>query len=595
LLTTILLATVLPAASDSPCHSAINASFSPDGATLAVGDATMKSLSLIDPATRKISRSVALTGSPDGLAWAADGGRVFVAESGAGRIAEVNPADGTITRRFATGRYPRGLAVVTRRKLLLACDWGLDRLTAIDLTNGKTLANIPAGCQPTCVAVSPDESVAVVSNLIPATAATAPEHAAEITIVDLDKLAAGPKVRLPTGSTNARGITVSADGKRAFVVHTLGRFHLPTTQLDRGWVNTNALSVIDLKTRTLSATVLLDQVMDGAADPWDVAIDPRGRNLYITLSGVHQMAVVDLEGLTKIIGSGSASLANDLSALHRNKLIRRINLPVKGPRGIGVSPDGVNIAVAGYYSGNVVMLDADGGNPASIPLGPQPEPDLVRRGEIAFHDAGLCFQRWLSCATCHPGARSDGLNWDLLNDGVGNPKNTRSMLLSHATPPVMSLGVREKMEVAVRTGFIHIQFTEPGPGDVEAVIAYLKSLEPAASPHRNPDGSLTESAARGEKIFHRPAVGCAGCHPAPLFTDLALSDVGTASNRDPGSTGYDTPTLVGLWRNPPYLHDGRAATLREVLVDHNADDRHGNTSTLGTADIDDLVEYLLSL
>jgi DNA-binding beta-propeller fold protein YncE len=555
----------------------------------------MNSLSLIDPVSRKIRHTVALDAAPAGLAWAADGGRVFVARSGTGRIAEIDPADGTITRHFTTGRYPRGLAVAGKRNLLLACDWGLGLLTAIDITSGKTIANIPVGSQPTCVAVSPDGSLAVVSHLIPTTAATAPEHAVEIAIVDLTKLSVKSSVRLPTGSTNARGVAISGDGGKAFVVHTLGRFHLPTTQLDRGWVNTNALSVIDLKTRALGATVLLDQVMDGAADPWGVAIDPRGLHLYITLAGVHQLAVVDLEGLTKMIGANPAALANDLSALHRNGLIRRVDLPAKGPRGICVSPDGGQLAVAGYFSGNVVLLDNNAANPASVPLGPQPQPDPVRRGETAFHDAGLCYQRWLSCATCHPDARADGLNWDLLNDGIGNPKNSRSMLLSHATPPVMSLGVREKMEVAVRAGFVHIQFTEPDPGDVEAVIAYLKSLEPATSPHRRADCSLTESAARGEKIFHRPAVGCADCHPAPLFTDLALSDVGTASDRDRGTAGFDTPTLVELWRNPPYLHDGSAATLREVLMDRNADDRHGTTSTLGSSEIDDLIEYLLSL
>jgi DNA-binding beta-propeller fold protein YncE len=595
LLTTILLATVFPAASETVYHSALDTAFSPDGATLAVGDATAKSLLLIDPASRKIKRTVALGAVPTGLTWAADGGHVFVAESGSGRIAQVNPADGTITRHFTTGRHPRGLAVAEHRNLLLACDWGLGLLTTIDITSGKTIAGIPVGQQPTSVAVSPDESLAVVTNLIPATAATAREHAAEIAIVDLTAMALKSFVRLPTGSTNVRGVTISGDGKKAFAVHTLGRFHLPTTQLDRGWVNTNALSIIDLQSVALAGTVLLDQVMDGAADPWGVAIDPQGRQLYITLSGVHQLAVLNLAGLLEVIGSDPAALTNDLSVLHRNSLIRRMDLPAKGPRGISVSADGKQIAVAGYFSGNVVLLDPNASTPASIPLGPQPEPDLVRRGETAFHDAGLCFQRWLSCATCHPGARTDGLNWDLLNDGIGNPKNTRSMLLSHATPPVMSLGVREKMESAVRAGFTHIQFTEPGPGDAEAVIAYLKSLEPVTSPHRNPDGSLTESAARGEKIFQRQAVGCADCHPAPLFTDLSPSDVGTASDRDRGVTAYDTPTLVELWRNPPYLHDGSAATMREVLIDHNADDRHGTTSTLGTPEIEDLIQYLLSL
>jgi DNA-binding beta-propeller fold protein YncE len=594
-LTAAVLASLSAAASDSVFHSALDAAFSPDGATLAVGDATRKSLSLVDVNTREINHTVPLGGSPDGLAWAADGTRVFVAESGSGRIAEVDPAKGSISRRFHTGRYPRGLALAAGRNLLLVCDWGLDRLTVIDMASGKTTAHIAAGCQPTSVAISPDESLAVISSLIPATAATAPDHATEVTLIDLETLSAKASIRLPTGSTNTRGVTIHGDGSKAYVVHTLGRFHLPTTQLDRGWVNTNALSIIDLKTSTRSATVLLDQVMDGAADPWGVAINPQDTRLFITLSGVHQLAVLDLERLTAMIGTDPDAFTNDLAALHRERIMRRVDLPAKGPRGIRVSPDGKQLAVAGYFSGNIVMLDGEGGSPASIALGAQPEPDLVRRGEVAYHDASRCFQRWLSCASCHPDARADGLNWDLLNDGIGNPKNARSMLLSHATPPVMSLGVRDRMETAVLAGFIHIQFTQPEPGEVGAVSAYLASLTPAVSPHRQPDGSLTEAAIRGEKIFHRDAVGCAHCHPAPLFTDLATSDVGTATPLDRGVTAYDTPTLIELWRTPPYLHDGRAATLREVLIDHNADDRHGVTGTLKPAEIDDLIEYLLSL
>jgi cytochrome c peroxidase len=50
----------------------------------------------------------------------------------------------------------------------------------------------------------------------------------------------------------------------------------------------------------------------------------------------------------------------------------------------------------------------------------------VWAGEFVFHDARHCFQRWLSCSTCHPDARVDGMNWDRVNDGVGSPKNARS-------------------------------------------------------------------------------------------------------------------------------------------------------------------------
>ena len=595
LLASIIATAFINPATAADVHSALDTAFAPDGKTLAVTDATSPSVVLIDPAKSTIIRTIQLTGAPAGLAWAEDSKSLFAAESGTGNIAELNPASGTVTRRIATGRYPRGLAIVPHRKLLLAADWGLDKLTVIDLATGTTKANITVGRQPTAVAITPDETLALVSNLLPATAATAADTATEVTVIDLQTLKAKSTIRLPLGSTNTRGIAVNGDGKTAYIVHTLGRFNLPTTQLDRGWVNTNALTIIDVPAGKIIATVLLDQVMDGAADPWGVALDPAGLRMFISLAGVHQIAVIDLERLPELLKQSPELLVNDLAALYRHNLVRRVDLPLQGPRGIAVSPDGKLVATCGYFSGNVVLTDNNGATPVAVPLGPQAPATFARLGEAAFHDAGRCFQRWLSCVSCHPDARADGLNWDLLNDGLGNPKNARSMVLADQTPPLMSHGVRNSVSSCVRAGFVHILFTEPKDADIDAVTAYIKSLKAIVSPYRKPDGKLTDPALRGEKIFADPVVGCAKCHPGPLFTDLKMYDVGTSRSFDRGALQFDTPTLNELWRNPPYLHDGSAVTVREVLLEQNKGNKHGVTSKLTPAQIDDLAAYLLSL
>jgi len=43
------------------------------------------------------------------------------------------------------------------------------------------------------------------------------------------------------------------------------------------------------------------------------------------------------------------------------------------------------------------------------------------------------------------------------------------------------------------------------------------------------------------------------------------------------------------------LHDGSAATMREVLTTRNRQDMHGSTSSLTDREVDDLCEYVLSL
>ena len=101
-------------------------------------------------------------------------------------------------------------------------------------------------------------------------------------------------------------------------------------------------------------------------------------------------------------------------------------------------------------------------------------------------------------------------------------------------------------------------------------------------------------AKRGEKVFVN--AGCAVCHPpSHLFTDLRQYDVGTRGRFDGAEDKFDTPTLVELWRTAPYLHDGSAATVREVVTTHNPRDQHGRTSKLTNVETEDLCAYLLSL
>jgi len=249
--------------------------------------------------------------------------------------------------------------------------------------------------------------------------------------------------------------------------------------------------------------------------------------------------------------------------------------------------------VAEYFSDTVAVVDLQAGarRTRTIALGPTPNLTLERRGELLFHDATICYQQWQSCASCHPDGRVDGLNWDLQNDGVGNPKSTKSMLLAHRTPPAMAEGVRTSAELAVRSGIVNILFSDRPEEEAVAIDAYLRSLKPVPSP-RLVDGRLSPAAQRGRQWFHSERVACHRCHPAPLYTDLKAHDVGT---RGPHvrNRRLDTPTLVEVWRTAPYLHDSRYVTVKELLVEG----RHGlgRGNNLTERQIDDLVEFVLSL
>jgi cytochrome c peroxidase len=227
---------------------------------------------------------------------------------------------------------------------------------------------------------------------------------------------------------------------------------------------------------------------------------------------------------------------------------------------------------------------------SAIPIGPTPVLSKERKGELLFHDASECFQNWLSCATCHPDGRMDSLNWDLLDDGLGNPKNGKSLVMAHATGPSLWLGLHDDLDTAVHERFRHQLFCAADRERRDWVAAYLESLEPVPSPLLV-DGRLSERAKRGKTLFESPRVGCATCHPAPLYTDRKLHDVGTKGRYDRHEQ-FDTPTLVECWRSYPYLHDGRYLTVKELLSKGN----HGDANDkLSGEELDAVTAFVLSL
>ncbi len=207
---------------------------------------------------------------------------------------------------------------------------------------------------------------------------------------------------------------------------------------------------------------------------------------------------------------------------------------------------------------------------------------------MIFNDASGCYQNWLSCASCHPNMRSDGLNWDLGNDGYGSPRQAKSLLKAHSTAPTTITGCRPNAETSVRAGFKYIEFVIKSEEDSASVDTYLKSVKAVPSPYLV-KGQLSESANRGKPLFQNR---CGSCHSGEFYTDMNQYDVGTG--RTQGEL-LDTPTLVEVWRTAPYLQDGRAATIMDVLTTYNANDQHGQTADLNETQLKDLEAFILTI
>jgi DNA-binding beta-propeller fold protein YncE len=584
----------------------------PDGRTLYVACETAARIAVVGLAAGKVERTIAVPDASLGLVLSRDGGKLFVTcATPVSRVVALDTASGSTVATHPAGHTAMSPVLSPDERTLYFCNRFNHEVQFLDLVTGRTTARVAVRREPVAMALTPDGRHLVVANHLPQGRADQGQVAAVVSILDVAAGRVCKELPLPNGSTLLRGVAISPDGKFAAVTHLLGRFHLPTTQLDRGWVQTNALTLIDLARQEILNTVLLDSLASGAANPWAVVWSADGNRLVVSHAGTHELSVIDartllarlaaLAGGTDPVsksGYGGAALTpadvpNDLTFLAN--LSRRIPLPGKGPRAVVLA--GSKAYISSYFADTVAVVDLDSPAPPAypIPLGPTPEMDLIRRGELAWNDGTLCFQRWLSCSSCHSSdARVDGLNWDNLNDGIGNPKNSKSMILSFKTPPTTALGVRKDAHVSVRAGIKNILFTSQPDEVALALDAYLSNLTPMPSPHLV-DGELSPAARRGRSLFESERVGCTDCHAPPHYTRMKAYDVGTRGRFDKPTDKFDTPTLVELWRSAPYLHDGSAINVRDVLTTRNPEGRHGEVAGLSEVEIDELCEYLLSL
>ncbi len=279
----------------------------------------------------------------------------------------------------------------------------------------------------------------------------------------------------------------------------------------------------------------------------------------------------------------------------------------------------------------------------------------ILKGKRLFYNAAdsqMSFNGYISCAVCHLDGASDLRVWDFSDRGEGL-RRTTTMLGRAGTGhgpvhwsanfdeiqdfendirgPFGGKGFMKDADFQAGTRKLTLGDKKAGLSpELDALAAYVSSLvQVDASPYRNADGTMTADAVAGEAIFNSAEAGCARCHVPPLYTDSHLSgpaakltadgrtgtlppgdfltpqgflvhDVGTlspsAGHRLADTLlGFDTPTLKGVWETPPYLHDGTAPTLMDVITTANAGDKHGKTSQLTSAQKEQLVAFLRQL
>ena len=294
---------------------------------------------------------------------------------------------------------------------------------------------------------------------------------------------------------------------------------------------------------------------------------------------------------------------------------------------------GVSGVLAGLFllTGGMMLTAADAGEAyeVKIPLGldeegfkvPKDNPltkGKVELGRLLFFDKRLSANNTIACASCHipalaftdgqpvstgihhlqggrsaPTAINRGFSAAQFWDGRASTLEDQS-IGPFASPVEHGFANHDELVAKISTfaGYKKLFAKVFGAGNItkeqvgKAIASFQRTLISGNSPfdrfdYDGDEKAISESAKRGKKLFFDKA-RCNLCHFGTNFSDEKFHNIGIGWGGeavDPGRYNvtkdvkelgaFKTPTLREISRTAPYMHDGRFATLEQVIEHYN--------------------------
>ncbi|MBN8611487.1 MAG: hypothetical protein J0L92_12920 [Deltaproteobacteria bacterium] len=451
-------------------------------------------------------------------------------------------------------------------------------LVLVRLSSDETAEGIAIEGTPLRAAIDriPLEGIAIDVALAGGDAVVTTRSPARIEVRAIDR--AAPRDRSRELVMPASALAVSPDGAHIVIATTafdpeardnLGN-HFVEDQLV--WLDRETLAPL-----RVDATARRTDRQDHAGDadrgigPSALAFDAEGR-LFVAFTGSSELAVFDDHAPTRWL---------DLS----DRMF--------GPSGVAIV--GQRVIVTSAIDGGALVIDArtlailEG--QALAPsndtlLREHPEQLRIRLGERSFWEAT---RAGASCASCHPGGSSDGEAHNIGGRVLAPTLDVRGLA---GTAPYLRDGSYPHLGDLHDVAMLEYRGYRAPIGDRRAMLDAYLSAQPLPSSHAPRDVVREQS---GLDAFFR--AGCDRCHAPPAFTTLARYPLHTVFPDHPGepALSLDVPALRNLREQAPYLFDGRAGTLGDVIDRENEANRHGDTRGLTDAQRADLVFFLETL
>jgi YVTN family beta-propeller protein len=521
--------------------------------------------------------------------------RAYISNRGSDSVSIVDLEKREVISEIGVGNKPYGVIVSPDGDSVYIAEQGNDRITILDAKSIEIIAQLDTEDRPSGLAILNDGTELYITHLLKPV----------ITVVDLSTTSISPSqensfhtdhYELWPDSNLVQSLVITPDQNQIFIPHT--RSNSSNRALSFDTTVFPVVTPIDLSTGQINvqANITLDTADQPVGLPFDLAFTSDGGQIWIVNAASNDVSVIDLN-----TGNGVAHIEVG-----------------DNPRGIILSSDDNTAFVNNTLAGTVSVIDRTTYTVAdTIQVTRLPLPPLLLQGKKLFHtsdDPRLSKDQWIACNTCHFEGEHDGRTWFF---GFAGPRNTTGLFGMIETYPLRWSGEwdesadsefanrKENFGSGLIAGEMYCSLNPadcvnhlPNQGrsyDLDALAAFIDSLEIPLSPAHTQGEPLTMAEQRGQILFNDPQLGCVQCHPPPLYTDLIQHDVGTVTADEKIGPAFDTPTLRGLYDSAPYFHDGSVATLYETLTYPSPENEHNLSHLLSELEIQDLIAFLLAL
>jgi DNA-binding beta-propeller fold protein YncE len=619
---------------------------SSDGTRLFVVHPDADSVSILDRASRAIVHEVRLAAqapavdpasmrfdpavSPRAVALDSHGATAFVSGERSGRLYAIDAASGSVKGSVAVCSEPIGV-VVSRddAHVFVACSQD-DAIVEVGAASLAIEGHVSCPRKPWSLAWGADGATLYATHLLgPGVSVLSTQPLALTTtwnVADGPPASDGDPTE-PHGQV--RGIydaAIRPGTNELWVVHMMLGTDTPQPTLDFERTVFPAISVFDGNGVQLAR-------LSVAANPGDNGA------LGDIVSGPHAITFSD-DGQFAFVADTDSEDVLAIDAVNRVEasLVR----PLPGHMPEGIVWDRGELYVQERNSEDVAAFQvdaADGGLSIALDgtpfktLAVDPMPAQLRLGQKMFYSANsddvpVTQNHWVACTSCHLEGRSTGVTWKVVEGLRDAPSNAGGML---GTGFLFRTADRSRVQDYWKTidqeqGGHFSEYDQADPSQkalLDALADYVNYAIPVPVP---PTPTDPQAVALGEQLFNDTTkTACTCCHSGPNRTDsgqgnstldlsgpILLHDVGTCVTGGPwpdvahddidgqprAACAFDTPALRGLSDSAPYLHDGSAATLDDVIpvmLQATAPSCTTPRTSLSAGDRAALVEYLRSL